>query len=154
MRKNKGFTAIELLAVVAVLSVLAVIVVPRASSLLTDQRLQTTLRQLLADAQSVRQQAIMRGETMRMDFIRVSGGPHQVRVYVESTELTEQRRILPADITFQDSGMNFSFNYLGEPVAFGAPTGNKTVTVVAANGKKLYLVLSSAGRVRISTTHP
>lgn len=154
MRSDTGFTAIELLAAVAILSVLAVVIVPRAGSILVDQRLQTTLRQLVADVQSVRQQAMMRGETMRLDFVRVSGGPHQVRVYVGSTELTEQRRILPTGITFQDSGMNFAFNYLGEPVAFGSPTGNKTVTVVASNGKKLFLVLSSAGRVRISTTHP
>lgn len=150
-----GFTAIELLAVVAILGVLALIAVPRVSSALINAQLQSTVRQLASDAHFVRQLAIMRGANTRMDFLRLSGHPHQVRVFNElAIEMLEYRRVLPASISFMTPDENFAFNYLGEPIAFGNPTANSTIWIQASNGSSMYLILSLAGRIRISTTPP
>jgi len=150
-----GFTVIELLAVVAIMGVLALIAVPRVSSALVNAQLQSTVRQLASDAHFVRQLAIMRGATTRMDFLRLSGHPHQVRVFNElAQEMHQYRRVLPAGISFMTPDENFAFNYLGEPVVFNNPTANSTIWIQASNGRSMYLILSLGGRIRISTTPP
>lgn len=163
-----GFTAIELMAVVAIMGVLALVAVPRVSSALIDAQLQSTVRLLAADAHHVRQLAIMRGATTRMDFLRLSGHPHQVRVFesrrvvveeppreaIEIVELTEYRRTLPAGISFMTPDENFAFTYLGEPTTFNNSTPNSTIWIQASNGRSMFLILSLGGRIRISTTPP
>jgi len=150
-----GFTVIELLAVVAILGVLALLAVPRVSSALVNAQLQSTVRLLASDAHFVRQLAIMRGANVRMDFLRPSGHPHQVRVFNEQgVEMPQSRRVLPAGISFMTPDENFTFNYLGEPIAFGNPTANSTIWIQASNGSSMFLILSLGGRIRISTTPP
>lgn len=158
--RQRGFTAIELIAIVGILSVVALLAAPRVSDALINARLQATVRQLAADAHHVRQLAITRGVTMRMEFLSLTVHPDptpvfQVRVYQgPSQELTEYRRVLPAGLSFGQPGTNFAFNYLGEPVAFGSPTPNLTIWVRATNGRSMFLILSRAGRIRISNTPP
>ncbi|MDP3487213.1 MAG: GspH/FimT family protein [Bacillota bacterium] len=153
MKKN-GFTLIEFIAVIGIMGILALVVAPRITDTLVNAELSSFTRQLAADAQLVRQQAILRGATLNMQFHNFTPPPHQVRVYDAGVELREYRRILPGSVSFQQSNVNFAFNYLGEPVAFGAPTPNKTITLVATNGKKMYLILNIVGRVRISDQPP
>jgi Tfp pilus assembly protein FimT len=153
--RQRGFTALELIAIVGILSVVALLAAPRVSDALINAQLQATVRQLAADAHHVRQLAIMRGATTRMDFLRLVDHPHQVRVYNElSQEMTEYRRVLPAGLSFVNPSNNFTFNYLGEPIAFGSPTPNLTIWIRATNGRCMFLILSRAGRIRISNTPP
>jgi len=152
---KSGFTAIELIAVVSIIGVLALIAAPRVNDALITARLHSTVRLLAADAHHVRQLAIMRGANTRMDFLRIAGHPHQVRVFNElAVEMPEYRRVMPAGLSFLAPDENFAFNYLGEPVAFGNPTPNSTITIQASNGQRLFLILSLAGRIRISATPP
>ncbi|KAF0197436.1 MAG: hypothetical protein FD169_418 [Bacillota bacterium] len=153
MKKN-GFTLIEFIAVIGIMGILALVVAPRITDTLVTAELSSFMRQLAADAQLVRQQAILRGATLNMQFHHFDPPPHQLRVYRDGVELKEYRRILPSSVRFQQTNVNFAFNYLGEPVAFGAPTPNKTITLVATNGKKKHLVLNIAGRIRISDEYP
>lgn len=151
---------IEMLTVVGIIGIVALLAVPRVGSALQTAQLQATVRQLASDAHHVRQLAITRGANVRMEFLSLTMHPnptpvHQVRVYHEpSQEMTEYRRVLPAGLSFGQPGTNFTFNYLGEPVAFGSPTPNLTIWIRATNGRSMFLVLSRAGRIRISTTPP
>lgn len=63
-----GFTLVELLIAVAILSILAAVLVPASMSVLPDYRLKKATRNLLSDMQRARLNAIKNGIAWRVDF--------------------------------------------------------------------------------------
>lgn len=68
LQKNKGFTLIELMVVVTILSILTVISVPAMAKWIPNYRLSESVRNLQSAVQKTRGEAIKRNRTLWMDF--------------------------------------------------------------------------------------
>lgn len=148
MRKQDGYTLVETLVTVFIIGLLSVLAVPRLSDTIVSVQHYNAARQLLADAQLVRQKSITEQVSWKIEFFPNNGF---YRVIRDTTEVSEMRRYLPEHITYTHNSSSgfWIFNKLGE-----ATNSFSTVTVMAPNGKRLYVILAISGRLRISTTPP
>lgn len=148
MRKQSGYSIIETLVVIAIVAIISGVTVPRVGDAVISARHYGAARQLLADAQLVRQNSITEQVSWKIEFFPNNGF---YRVIRDTTEVTGMRRYMPKDITYvHNSSSGFwTFNRMGEAI-----NTFSTVTVEAPNGKQLYVILAISGRVRMSTTPP
>ncbi len=147
VRCSAGYTLIELLAVLALFSLIATLAVPRFMSQ-NHWQLEAASRQMAADFRLLRQSAINYGEPCRVDFL----------VYINRYDLRlpdgRQRIYLPRAVefkgntTFSGSPPKLQFNNMGRPSSGG------TVILKAGDARRYIIVTPVTGRVRISRTAP
>lgn len=147
--KEKGLTLIELLLVLALISVLFSLAIPAISRAEQDWSLKADANKIAAVLRSARQEAVFTGKFQSVLFYpdshcyRVHGKSYQYLntgiKYVGRTTFTKEISNAPA-CTFS---------------AAGVPSSGGTVTLTNKYNKRLYIILNPvAGRVRVDENPP
>jgi len=148
-----GFTLLELLVVSALLLILAAVVLPRAGGALVELNLIAEARFAHAQAQSVRQHAIMRGRNIRVEYINSVPALIMVRDHQAGAALPEfPNRILPtgfALLPVTHSSKIVIFNSRGEATWIPSMTAPKRIVLRAPNGQERHLLFHNAGRIML-----
>lgn len=127
MRKNKGFSIIELIIVIIVLGILAAAVVYKFGSMKSDTASVAAVDQVIADIQYVQMLAMSQATQKSISFTANS----------DSYTLAGETKRLPGD-AIAGNTITFTFNSLGEPVAGGGQAvtvGGKQIKVWSITGK-------------------
>lgn len=148
LRKNEGFTLLELAAVMAIVVLAAAIAVPVLDQPLADVKLHTDARQMAGVLRATRQQAVTSGQSATVVFY--PAGAKYMMMGQTATKLKDGVEFVGAT--------TFTTKYASLPACVFSPTGAPTSggTVTLTNGhRNLYLIVNPvAGRVRLSETPP
>ena len=148
---HRGFTVLELLYSVGVLSVLFAVALPRVSAVLPALLLDQAARQLVSDLELVRVKAINRNNRVRALF-DLDRAEYRIENETEGTfEPDGGVRRLPSGIAFDASA---STRVSGGRVTItvlprGHTFDNATIALRANDGSRRRVIIGTAGRVRI-----
>lgn len=161
MRRQAGFTLIELMVAIAVMAVLAAIAVPNMVSYRSNQRLGASAREVLGSMQDARMLAIKEGQDITLSFDTADGS---YLIFADSgtigadgnlqganngvldgDEVSFSQGELPEDIRMTNASFaggvpRIRFNFRGMATGFG---GN--VVLTNARGNALTVVLRGSG---------
>lgn len=146
MRKNSGFTLLELIVIIAIVGVLTAIAVPNFISYLPSYRLKGAISTLRGDLYSAKMLAIKRGVQYKVVF---TAGGYQIQRGTSSagTFSLDQTEI----------ARNFSDDYPGVTASANAdpvfsPRGTATgATITLQNGQKSQEIkISITGRIKVN----
>ena len=132
MRKDSGFTLIELMVVIGIMAILCAIAIPNFFNWLPKHRVGSAARTVMSTLEFARINAIKRNTVVRVDFDWANESLTVVEV-VNLVETTLRTRGLPADVDLQDID-------LGTPVTFnGHGFSDESGGVVVENNKNATL---------------
>ena len=148
-KKQSGFTLIELIIIIAIMSILAGIAIPNFLSYMPKHRLNGAVRQVMGDLMWARMQAVKENNRFRVFFL----DDHQYKILdddnnnnsEDSGELTNIKNI-------QREYSDVIFSATANPIFY--PRGNawgSTVTLTNSVGSK-YVKVATTGRVKITDT--
>jgi type IV fimbrial biogenesis protein FimT len=146
-----GFTLLELVGALGVLSVLLAIALPRISAVLPGLLLDQAARRLVSELELARVKAVNRNTRVRMTC---ELGAAQYRVEIESEGRFDPEggaRTFPSGVAFDAgsstriSGGRISITWLPRGHTFD----NATIALTATGGAARRVIVSAAGRVRI-----
>ena len=150
-RRSTGFTLLELLCVLGMLSLLLAIALPRVSATMPALALDRAARQISSELALARVEAINRNTRSRTIF-DLAASRYSVELESEGRFETEgAARGLPAGVFFDSaastrvSGGRISITF----VPRGNTVDNATIAVTTADGGLRRVVVSGAGRVRV-----
>ena len=188
-KREKGFTLIEILIVIAIVIIMAGVSVPYLNDFITSQRLQSVAWQLVQDLRTVREDAILYQQDLRVYFC-VNPASDRTFYLFETYQknplatVEESKHYNPGDtpdgkhFIKRDLGYKMQFTahkpfkqyfgwinskeyyylafYCGSGSHFrGQPNAFDTIEIVDPNtNKKIFVVVDSVGRVRMTFTHP
>lgn len=142
--RDRGYTLIELILVIAIMAILFTISFPNFTRILSQYQLKSTANQLISDMRWVRQESIYgRSGMVKMYFERDKN-------YYAIDEGTKRRakRELPKGIYFHDVPLNNSqltFTLIGAPSEAG------TIVLKNSYGASCHIYfMPSTGRIRIA----
>jgi type IV fimbrial biogenesis protein FimT len=162
MRNKSGFTLVELLMVIALITVVAAIAVPNIISWLPDYRLKAAANDLFSNFQKAKLTAVKRntncvvivnstGYTVFMDDDTdfVQDGGEDVIVQITWADYKSVSVNL-GNITFDNSTgqPTIGFRPNGIPVDNGGGIANGTAQIDNTNGKSRSVIISQAGSIR------
>lgn len=140
---DRGFTLLELLVVVAILSILGAVAIPIWSVLLPTFALNSAARQVQSELHRIKRQAASENVTLRLAFSDT--GDNYTVERVAGTTITQQgTKPLPEQIDVRKS-ITLGFT------PRGTATGG-TVKLCNSNARGTNIVVNSMGRVRICKT--
>jgi type IV fimbrial biogenesis protein FimT len=148
---RRGFTLLELLCSVGMLSVLLAVALPRVSAVLPGLLLDQAARQLVSDLELVRVKAINRNNRVRALF-DLDRAEYRIENEAEGTfEPEGEPRRLPSGVAFDASA---STRVSGRRVTItllprGQTFDNATIALRASDGSRRRVIVGSAGRVRM-----
>jgi len=144
--RNRGFTIIELIVIVAIVVVLTTLSVNGLSNLLQWNKLNATATQLRADLRLAQANAFYEGIYYKLDFYTALD---RYKIYKQSE--------LYKDIQLEDIKLH-NTNFKDDKLYFyptGVPSQGGTVTLKNNRGKVLYVIMTPVtARIRISTEPP
>ena len=113
MRKNSGFTLIELMVVIGIVGLLAAITVPNLISWLPKYRVGSAARNVISAVEFARLQAVRENSPVDVNFIYAND-----RVTVVNSGGNTLRQIqCPSDVDFIDSGLGALLQFDGRGFA-------------------------------------
>ncbi len=165
MRNKSGFTLVELLMVIALITVVAAIAVPNIISWLPDYRLKAAANDLFSNFQKAKLTAVKRntncvvivnstGYTVFMDddtdFVQDGGEDVVVKINWDD-DYKKSVSVSLANITFDNSTgqPTIGFRPNGIPVDNGGGIANGTAQIDNTNGKSRSVIISQAGSIRV-----
>lgn len=140
-----GFTLIEVIVAMAIVSVLAAIAVPAGIILLPTYSLNSAARQVQSELHRIKMQAIAGNVTFQLAFSNTSGSYTIERV--GATTAQQGTKPLPGGI---DVKRTITLGFTSRGTA--SPGGGGTVRLCNSQGAGTNVVLSSTGRVRVCRT--
>ena len=144
MKKNSGFTLIELMVTIAIVAIVTAITIPNIISWLPNYRLGTASRGILSVLQQVRLRAV---KDNAVAFIQFNPGSNSYTVTLANTP--SKNKDMPAGIDLNNTTFaadRVSFNGRGLPnPAFGG-----TVTIQNSNGTIRQIIVNQTGNSRIN----
>ena len=147
-----GFTAVEVLIVIAILMALAAAAIPNLSSWASNQRLKSAARDLVTHFQYARLEAVKRSTTIALNFNYGGPGDDNYTVFVDDgagggspgnliqdndSEQTLIRVIMPGDVSLVSTFTNNRVGYN----ARGFPVGGNGGSVTVSNDGRSYDVI-------------
>ena len=165
MRKDNGFTLIEMLVAVAILGILTAIAVPNMSSYMDSRRVVSAAEAIYSQITYARSEAIARSQNV---VVNITPGASNVWAVGVSTNAACDPSHDLADASpcvLSVSGINVLKRVLGtehtdatiasgtntitfDPVR-GTATGNGTITITHSSGNELRVIVSLLGRAKI-----
>ena len=149
--RRRGFTLLELLCALGILSLLLAAALPRISAVLPGLLLDRAAWQLVSALELARVKAINRNTRVRT-ILELEGGQYRVEAESEGRfESDGGTRALPAGVLFDASASTrvsagrISITFLPR----GHTTDNATIALGAGAGARRRVVVSGAGRVRV-----
>lgn len=149
MKKDAGFTLIEMIIVIAVIGILAAIVIPNFLSYREGARIRGAASNLRADFEMAKLRAIKDNAMVGMEF-----NANSYRVFVDLNDndtLDAGERIL-SNPTFPPGVTMSATTFPGSRMEFnsrGVPNGNSgTVSLVNTSGTQIDVIVSTFGRIR------
>lgn len=142
---DRGFTLLELLVVVAILSILGAIAIPVWSVLLPTFALNGAARQIQSELNRIKAQAIAENTTFRLAFSAPADNYTVERVGATTTQ--QGVKPLPDGIDIRKA-ITLGFT----PRGTATPGTGGTIKLCNSKGAGTNVVLSSTGRVRVCRT--
>lgn len=163
MDKSPGFTVVELLITIALLSTVALIAIPNFISWLPDYRLKSATHDLFSNFQKAKLTAVQRNRNTALCF---SSSGYVMFVDTDTdfekdsaeeavTQVQwgdyESIRVNPAAITFDDSSGQpcIAFRPNGIPADHGGGFASGTTPISNTNNRTTRVIISQAGHIRI-----
>ena len=148
LKRESGFSLIELLIVVGLVATLAGISVPAIAASMTRYSLISASQQVVSTVRSARVHALTRNQTMRVRFNHPVDGQYQVLDSADA-EVGEPQ-LLPNGAAFGAVSGDVEFNSSGRATHVGGAAG--PITVVVSNGdaaQNKTITISASGRVQL-----
>jgi len=158
-RMPGGFTLVELMTVIAILSVLAAVAYPLINASLPKYRLRAAARELVIDFKRAKVEAIKRHQNVLIEFKPPSGtdgGSYELCVDDCTTGEKIASVAMPKDVRLTpnpDKNKYFNDNKRGKYDSRGLPpnlSDTGTICLSTTDGSRTYsIALSSSGAVRM-----
>lgn len=164
MKKNRGFTAMELMIVIGIIAIMCTIAFPAFSSFIPNIRFRDSVRELFMDMQSAKMEAIKRNSNVVIQVNSVAcpdlpasvpepGGSYLVFVdddndgSLDAGEVTLTNHIFPKDVALCQE----TFGGLTGFLSTGLPRGGSIGKVVLNNNRSRSsdITLSFAGNITV-----
>lgn len=153
----RGFTLIELMVTVTILSVLTMVAVPSFNEAILSHKLTSYANNFVASAQLARSEAIKRNATVTLcrssdgASCATSGGWQLGWIVIAGTTVIQQQQSLSPDYLLTSTVSNISFQ------ATGAGATSATLKLCRSNPspgtQDREIRISATGRTSVSTTH-
>ncbi|WP_312421963.1 prepilin-type N-terminal cleavage/methylation domain-containing protein [Anaerospora hongkongensis] len=143
--KHRGFTILELIIVVAVISIAAALAVPKLGDWTAEQDLNNTARELAADLRLLQQLSINSAGPTPELYLRIAS-PYGYMTTV-NTKAIQPKRTFPATVKLSGAATTVSFTINGIP----KQGTDMTIVLARTDGKgtKRIIVQAQTGRIRI-----
>jgi type IV fimbrial biogenesis protein FimT len=149
---HSGFTLIELMVTIAILSVLATVAIPEMSALLKNTKVRTATRQLVSTLQEMKLRAIKENAVTVM-IIDEANDTYTVFLDndPENKALDTGEEII-AQVDLQSDKLDVTSNSLNKTLGFNGrgflSYGSGTVTITNSSGKQKQIVINFMGNIR------
>lgn len=149
LKKQDGFTLLEILIVIIILGIITGPVMLNASKLIADYKLKNTAHQLVSHLRYAQQTAISRDVNTRVLFRKNVCDEYYIGVLGQRKYKTVKKATLPVDIKVWQKRFG-----LEEEIYFtkkGKIKSNGHISLKNNSGKFLHIYVYKTGRFRIST---
>ncbi|WP_024334947.1 GspH/FimT family pseudopilin [Desulfotignum balticum] len=149
---HSGFTLIELMVTIAILSVLATVAIPEMSALLKNTKVRTATRQLVSTLQEMKLRAIKENAVTVM-IIDEANDTYTVFLDndPENKALDTGEEII-AQVDLQSDKLDVTSNSLNKTLGFNGrgflSYGSGTITITNSSGKQKQIVINFMGNIR------
>jgi len=147
-RANRGFSLIEAVIVLFILSITAAAVVPNLISWRAGMRLQGTINELLGDLQAAKTLAAKHNTTVAVEFEPAENQYQITYMNSDGQTIALKQETLPPEIRIDSSHPDYTLN--NHQLAFTSRGGATPGTLVVSNTSKKSrkIVISSIGKIR------
>ena len=146
MRKDTGFSLLEMMVVLAIIAIMSTIAIPGIIGWLPKHRVGTAARDVKSTLEFARSNAISRNTVVRVDFDWDNDNLTVVEV-VNFVETTLRTRQLPGDVDLQADGLVSPVTYNGH--GFSDKSGGIVVVNTSDDTLSRSITLTVGGNARI-----
>jgi len=149
MIKQRAFTLIELMIVIAIIAILAAIAYPNFADFIERQKLASAAEILTSDMKWAKSEAVKRNDIITVDFINGASGTWSYSLSDSDGEIKAVSGGNYSDFAIITMTQNFGADDTGfEPVR-GTSLENGSVSLTSPSGMDLQVIISLLGRARI-----
>lgn len=145
--KQSGFTLIELIIIIAIMSILAGIAIPNFLSYMPKHRLNGAARQVMGDLMAARMKAVKENNRFRVFFL----DDHQYKILDDDNDNNTEDSGEWTDIkNIQNVYSDVTFSATANPIFYprGSAWGSTITLTNSADSK--YIKVATTGRVKIT----
>jgi len=150
---QKGFTLTELLATIAIISILSSVTIVSLNSLMPTLRLKGGARQLISDIRKTQGWAVEE-QNIHQIKLTINSGSYTLERVENPAEIRETvalpRNIFVSNLSANIVGGEIRFNAAGGSLNYlNAPLGEATITLINQKGSRLNIIISPSGTAKI-----